>query len=326
MINTEFEEYGEDPFEQSERLFDATEYERSGGGGDCHSFSSSARNHDEGLRAVPDGTGPHGPNGSDVPGEQLELDLGIPTEQEAHAMWIATTGDNSLMGIANKVMKAARIRFQDADMDDIKAGLLYEGTLALKAWKSDRGRSLKNYVYDRMKRRLPRLISQSQTNDIRSGASINQLQKFDAITRHWELHDYEDMLEEWVHSGEDPDLFRWLMQDHFSADSPVNEDCDIYEDQWSRIITDARPAAAQGITCGEFEHMTDEQIWDYLFEGETLPLWTQHLDADDFRVLQQRRANPDASAREIGRVLGHDKNWVIRRDNKIKEALKGFTP
>ena len=313
MINTEFEEYGEDPFEQSERLFDATEYERSGGGGDCYSSSSSARNHDEGLRIVPQG-----------PGEQLELDLGIPTEEEAHAMWVATTGENSLMGIANKVMKAARIRFQDADMDDIKAGLLYEGTLALKAWKSDRGRSLKNYVYDRMKRRLPRLISQSQTNDIRSGASINQLQKFDAITRHWELHDYEDMLEEWVHSGEDPDLFRWLMQDHFSADSPVNEDSDIYEDQWSRIIADARPAAAQGITCGEFEHMTDDQIWDYLFEGETLPLWTQHLDADDFRVLQQRRANPDASAREIGRILGHDKNWVIRRDNKIKEALKGF--
>ena len=48
------------------------------------------------------------------------------------------------------------------------------------------------------------------------------------------------------------------------------------------------------------------------------------LDADDFRVLDQRRADPDASARQIGRLLGHDKNWVIRRDDKIKRALKGF--
>ena len=53
-------------------------------------------------------------------------------------------------------------------------------------------------------------------------------------------------------------------------------------------------------------------------------LWTQGFDADDFRVLEQRQSDPDASAREIGRLLGHTHKWVIARINKIEEAGRGF--
>ena len=292
-------------------------------GGSSPYKSPSPSSHDADLELVPAS-----------PGEQMELPLGIPTEEEAHEMWIKLKDEkDSLYDIANRVYDQKRLTYKKQDKEVIISGLMYEGMLALKQWKRDRGRSLVSFVWDRMKRRLQRIIATLLTDDIRCAANSNQMQKFWSIRAYFEEETnnfgehYAEAEAMWIESGEDPDLFAWLAQDLIHPDQMRNEDSqhgDVIEDGWSSISGDFRPIVEQQHVPGSLSLMHDDEIWDYLFHEETLPLWTQGLDADDFRVLDQRRADPEASARQIGRILGHDKNWVIRRDDKIKRALKGF--
>jgi hypothetical protein len=259
-----------------------------------------------------DGSGTHLVNHN-----QPELDLGIPTEAEAHEVWLMTDGKGSLSDWAHSVL-SQRVDYEGLEYEELHQGLMIEGAAALKAWKKDKGSSLKNYTFMRMIRRLPRLVSQLNMNDIRETASINQLQKYDAIKRAFDT--FDEMVDEWVKSGEDKLLFMWLHQDLIYGDEP-NREGD--KDHWETVVGYRGTQSAEEDLIS-FRHMNDQEIWDWLFKDETLPLWSQNLDADDMRVIAERRNNPDASAREIGRILNHTHKWVIARDKKIKAALEGF--
>ena len=263
---------------------------------------------------------------------QLEFDFGeFPGEQEAHEVWLTSSGKNSLNGWAKQVM--SRSSLEGNDYEEVLQGLMIEGATALKAWKKDRGRNLKGYVMDRMRRRYSRLVSELYANDITQSASINQRQKFNQIGRieHLfgvdELSSYENQLREWVDSGEDPELFHWLKQDRLSGDKDYGgwkepEQWD--EDWWTVIQPYVRETAFDDIVAGNFDAMNANELWEYLFGDDVLPLWSVHLSPDHIRVMAELRLNPDASHREIGRTLGHTHKWVSKRVDESWEAIKGF--
>ena len=70
----------------------------------------------------PPSQGPHLSAVPSVPGEQMELSLGIPTEEEAHEMWMNTSlkeGDNSLYDLANRVYSQKRFDFDEHQKEEV---------------------------------------------------------------------------------------------------------------------------------------------------------------------------------------------------------------
>ena len=284
------------------QLFDETEFtdHTTGGNGVCDSAPSGGGSV-TGMQS-------HFPST-----DQPELDLGIPSEEEAHEVWVNSDGKDSLSGWARIALSP--FNYGWFDTQELLQGLRIEGRSALLAWKKERGASLKNYTIARMKRRLPRLLSQLNANDMRQVASQNQLQKFDAIKANDDLDGHQAKLDEWERTGEDGELFKLLNQRRVYADSRDHGDngegaVDPTQDPWDALI---------GFTPS---HNSEEDL--ICHKHSMNELWTQGFDADDFRVLEQRQSDPDASAREIGRLLGHTHKWVIARINKIEEAGRGF--
>ena len=70
--------------------------------------------------------------------------------------------------------------------------------------------------------------------------------------------------------------------------------------------------------------MVAEELWDYVFSDNVLPLWSANLTADHIRVMAEIRLDSDASYREIGRTLGHTHKWVSKREQESWDAIKGF--
>jgi hypothetical protein len=263
---------------------------------------------------------------------QLEFDLGeIPGEQEAHEVWLTSSGKNSLNHWAHQVM--SRSELEGNDYEEVLQGLMIEGASALKAWKKDRGRSLRGYVVDRMYKRFSRLVSELRANDITQSASVNQRQKFRRIEfiqspTDDETTSYEMQLDAWIREGEDPELFHWLKIDLKSGDEIrdrsrfKSEDFDI--SWWEHVKPYMRDTAFEDIICGNVQEMLAEEIWEYVFSDKVLPLWSANLTADHIRVMAELRLDPDASYREIGRTLGHTHKWVGKRVDESWDAIKGF--
>jgi len=254
---------------------------------------------------------------------QLEFDLGdVPGEQEAHEVWLNTEGKNTLNAWAHQVM--SRSDLVGDDYEEVLQGLMIEGAAALKAWKKDRGRSLRGYVVDRMYKRFSRLVSELRANDITQSASVNQRQRFRRIefiqsSIDDEATTYEMQLDAWIREGEDPELFHWLKQ-QIDAPDGDNEN----PSWWEHVQPYMRDTAFEDIICGNVQEMLAEEVWEYVFSDKVLPLWSANLTADHIRVMAEVRLDPDASYREIGRTLGHTHKWVGKRVDESWDAIKGF--
>tara|TARA_R110000824_G_scaffold81278_1_gene204272 strand:- start:456 stop:1415 length:960 start_codon:yes stop_codon:yes gene_type:complete len=254
---------------------------------------------------------------------QLEFDFGVfPGEQEAHEVWLTSSGKNSLNDWAHQVM--SRSELEGNGYEEVLQGLMIEGAAALKVWKKERGRNLRGYVVDRMYKRFSRLVSELHATDITQSASINQRQKFRRIEFIQSPTDdattsYEMQLDAWIRDGEDPDLFHWLKQELATPDGD-NENLS----WWEQVQPYMRDSAFEDVLCGNVQDMMAQEIWVYVFSDKVLPLWSANLTADHIRVMAEVRLDPDASYREIGRTLGHTHKWVSKRVDESWDAIKGF--
>jgi hypothetical protein len=242
--------------------------------------------------------------------KQLELEFpNFPTADQAHEDFIA----KEINGLALSVM--SEMNYSGQDFEDLMQDLMVEGVKAVHAWTPERKMTLNEYVRYRMKMKRQRLIANMTQTALTSSVSIHKRELFYQLKNDPDLTPEEAFLE-WVRLGNDEHTWQWLETDlTYPDEADKNEGAASWEQTISFTFSHLSDPIFQEL---------DGMVWERLFPNGEVPLWASELDDDDMLVLNEIASDPDASNREIGRILGHDHKWVKKRKDRIAEAMKGW--
>lgn len=244
--------------------------------------------------------------------KQLELEFpNFPTADEAHEDFIA----KEINGLALSIL--SKMNYSGQEFEDLMQGLMVEGVKAVHAWTPDRKMTLNEYVHYRMNMKRSRLIDKMTATGLTDSVPNHKRELFYQLNNDPNL-DQEGAFSEWIRIGNDEETWQWLQTD---LKYPDAGEADEGTSSWEQTIAFT------------FNHLNDPifqelensgLIWERLFPNGESPLWASELDDDDMIVLNQIAADPYASNREIGRILGHDHKWVKKRKDRIAVALQGW--
>ena len=283
-----------------------------GEGGNSHSPpspSASSRSEKQFVTGQKEGTTVSGMANNF---KQLELEFpNFPTADEAHEDFIA----KELNGLALSVM--SEMNYSGQEFEDLMQDLMVEGVKAVHAWTPDRKMTLNEYARYRMKMKRSRLIDKMTATALTDSIPNHKRELFYQLNNDPNLTP-EGAFLEWIRIGNDEETWTWL---HTDLDYPDAGDSDEGTSSWEQTIAFT------------FNHLNDPifqelessgLIWERLFPNGQAPLWASELDERHMLVLNQIAADPDASNREIARILGiNDKTVKVRKD-EIAVALQGW--
>ena len=248
--------------------------------------------------------------------KQLELEFpNFPTVDEAHNINREDFIAKEINGLALSVM--SEMNYSGQEFEDLMQDLMVEGVQAVHAWTPDRKMTLNEYARYRMKMKRQRLIANMTQTALTGSVSIHKREKFYQLNNDPDLTP-DEAFQEWLRLGNDEDTWRWMETDLTYPDAGDSEEGAL---SWEQTIAFS------------FNHLNDPifqelessgLIWERLFPNGQAPLWASGLDERHMLVLNQVACDPDASNREIGRILGIADTTVKKRKDEIAVALQGW--
>ena len=241
------------------------------------------------------------------PGSQLSL----PLEGEVDLESIRRTYESEQLWDDARHL-ARKNGYSEWEKEDLTQDLVLEGLQCSKRFKlkTEGGRSLRTYVIEMMKMKLPRFIDKIERSRLPISVSRADHQIFAQITR--DLTSHVESKNAWIESGAGRTGHGF---DLLQAD---------LVDEWDDEI---------GSTTSYFDE--PEIDLDTLLDGEQLELWSVLLDDEDtgrhglgkksvIDTYTLSRAWPEWSDVKIGQVMGHDGKWVRRRLDRAGQAIAEF--